>query len=116
MKALSHDAHPVLQPPRSCAVVDDFDARLRQAAVLIPDQPDDAALLVDGLLREIVDEWRRLRSVALAPASAVHALDVVQQMDPLFGWRLRLALRAPDVRSRLAHCRSLIAALSESGA
>ena len=80
--------------------------RLPEAAALLGEQPDEAALLLDGLLRDIVDEWHRRRN--LAPDEAA-ALRLIERVDPLFGWRLRLALRAPDAHARLHHCVALLA-------
>jgi hypothetical protein len=86
-------------------------ARLRAAARLLEDDPDAAALLLDGLLHQIVEMWcehvgPQVPALALQPA-------LVERYDQPFGWRLRLALRAPDASARLIHCAALYALLDE---
>lgn len=83
--------------------------RLAEAAALLEAQPDDAALLLDGLLAVIVDAW--LRERRLVPGDAADALRLIERDEPLFGMRLRLALRAPDPGARLEHCAALLALL-----
>lgn len=94
---------------RRPGAVDDLVQRWWRAAELIEAQPDEAGLLLDGLLGEIVDEWRR--SHEQAPGDAAEVLRLIEKSEPLFGWRLRLALRAPNVRARLEHCAALLALL-----
>lgn len=119
MMALHHDAHArahagasqIASCQRQYADVaaGDLAARLRLAADLLAARSDEAALLLDGLLRDLVDEWFRGRG--WAPASAAGALPLIEREQPLFGWRLRLALRAPDVHARLVHSAALLALL-----
>ena len=87
----------------------EVEARLHAAERLLPDDPDAAALLLDGLLQEIRWLWRAQADLS-PPAPALQPA-LVERDDRLFGWRLRLALRAPDVRARLAHCAALYALL-----
>lgn len=114
MMALQHNAVPMERQIRDNNVADEPANRLLLAGALLPDRPDEAALLLDGLPGAIVEDWFRQRGVA--PVSGARALDLIQRVDPLFGWRLRLALRAPDAQARLAHCAALLAALHASGA
>ncbi|HEU5441253.1 MAG TPA: hypothetical protein VFU88_18350 [Ktedonobacterales bacterium] len=96
----SEEEHPGSQA-RTAAVA----ARLRWAERLLPDDPDASALLLDGLLREIAWLWHAQVDVPLPAFDVQPAL--IERHDPLFGWRLRLALRAPNVHARLAHCAAL---------
>lgn len=89
---------------------DHLAAIWRQAAAMIEAYPDEAALLLDGMLRRIVEEWWLSRE--LAPKDAAAMLRLVDRHEPLFGWRLRLALRAPSSHARLEHCAALLAMLS----
>lgn len=74
-----------------------IEARLRLAARALPDDPDAAALLLDGVLAAIA---------ALQSNSVEHGIAI-------FGLRLRLALRAPNVEARLVHCRELLRLLED---
>jgi hypothetical protein len=89
----------------------DLARRCDRAALLLERQPDEAALLLDGLLYHILREWER--DQRLPAASPEVMLVRIERAAPLVGWRMRLALRAPDARARLAACRALIEALSE---
>lgn len=90
---------------------DDWLRRCDRAAQLMEAQPDVAALLLDGLLSRIARDWeRRLR---LAAGSPEELLARIEHAAPLLGWRLRLALRAPDARARLVACQALIEAMDE---
>lgn len=80
---------------------------------MIEAQPDAAALLLEGMLGRIVEEW--WLSHGEAPKDVAVALRLIERREPLFGWRLRLALRAPSSRARLEHCAVLLAMLSEAG-
>ena len=83
--------------------------RCEGAAELLEDHPDEAALLLDGLLGHIAHEWEQ--KLGLANESVGDMLAQIEHVAPEVGWRLRLALRAPDVRARLAACQALIAAV-----
>lgn len=75
-------------------------AALCRADALLASDPDAASLELDGLLYRIARVWCQARAGGLPPS------DLLQQSAsdaPLFALRLRLALRAPDVRARLAH-------------
>lgn len=89
--------------------VDGLARRWWRAAELIEAQPDEAALLLDGLLGEIVEDWCLHHEQA--PGDAAEMLRLIERWEPLFGWRLRLALRAPNGRARLEHCAALLAML-----
>lgn len=82
---------------------------LDAAAELIEDDPDAAAWRLDGVLRRIIQVWYARRGLR-APSDDRLLLDVERQSPPI-AWRLRLALRAPDARARLAHLRGLLAAM-----
>lgn len=88
---------------------DSWMRRCGDAARLIDAQPDAAALLLDGLLHDIASAWIRRLGHAGAPAEGL--LAEIECVAPLVGWRLRLALRAPDIRARLAACQALIEAM-----
>jgi len=111
---MMHEPLPVRDRPRRLG--DDVErgegparaavaGRLRAAAHLLPDDPDAAALLLDGLLQEIARLWCAAAGLPV-PAPALRPA-LVERHDQPFGWRLRLALRAPDVRARLVHCAAL---------
>ena len=92
---------------RSMAVEDDVRierlaivAALCRADALLARDPDAAALELDGLLYRIARVWCQ------ANAGGLPLSDLLQQpagAAPLVALRLRVALRAPDVRARLAH-------------
>ncbi len=71
---------------------------LAHVAKLLERDPDAAALLLDGVLRQIGAEWFLARAYAVPPANEL--LGRLAEMDAAFAWRLRLALRAPDARAR----------------
>lgn len=90
------------------------DLLLRQcerAAALVNVRPDEAALLLDGLLGHIASEWEQ--RLGLEPVPPEERLVHIERVAPLIGWRLRLALRAPHVRARLVACQAMLAALFE---
>ncbi|HLZ22908.1 MAG TPA: hypothetical protein VKQ30_12370 [Ktedonobacterales bacterium] len=82
-----------------------------EAGRLIESQPDEAALLLDGLLNRIVHEWEQGKPLEAAVPGGMVAR--IEREAPLVSWRLRLALRAPDAQARLAHCRALIELVDE---
>lgn len=80
-------------------------ALLDEAADVLPEDPDAAALLLDGALWRIVALWYRHRGERV-PAPRAALADLAAR-GGAFGWHVRLALRAPDARARLEHCRVL---------
>ena len=82
-----------------------------QAQQLIERRPDDAALLLDGFLLRIANAW--CQHERLPVRSPDEMLARIERSAPPLGWRLRLSLRAPDVRARLVHCQALLEALDE---
>lgn len=81
------------------------------AEQLIERQPDDAALLLDGVLHRIASTWHQRERLPGVPEEDL--LASIERVAPSVGWRLRLALRAPDVRARLAHCRAVLGVIAE---
>ena len=102
-QAADHDAY------------DEWARLCDRADALLEAQPDEAALLLDGLLYRIAHEWERMQQAQqAAPLQAGAPEDLLARIEcaaPAVSWRLRLALRAPDARARLVACRSLIEAL-----
>ena len=86
---------------------------LAAAAQAIECDPDAAALLLDGLLERILDVWYAARGWPV-PAQEARLADL-DERSPELAKRVRLALRAPDVSARLAHCRQLLRVLAASG-
>jgi hypothetical protein len=78
---------------------------LEDAAALLHDDPDAAALALEGALRQLVNEWYARQGLRV-PAAHDLLADLEARDAPL-AWRLRLALRAPHVEARLAHARGL---------
>lgn len=75
--------------------------RLCRAEVALDADPDLAALILDGVLGELV-------AILAGPeANGSEALGEIERGAPLVAMRLRLALRAPSPRARLDHCRAL---------
>jgi hypothetical protein len=75
-------------------------AALCRADAVLARDPDAAALELDGLLYRIARVWCQAKAGGLSPS------ELLQQPvsdAPLVALRLRLALRAPDVRARLVH-------------
>lgn len=123
MIALQDDAHAAGQPP-ACQLAADqrphedqvphvLVRRLLLAGELLLVDRDEAALLLDGLLRDVVADWFSRRDIARAGDGA--SLDRIERDQPPFAWRLRLALRAPNVEARLAHCAALLQLLPLGG-
>jgi hypothetical protein len=84
-------------------------AELDEAARVLALDGDQAALLLDGVLRQIAACWYARHGV-WEPDAGDQLADLDQRNAP-FGWRLRLALRAPDPAARLEHARQLLRAL-----
>ncbi|MDE3228677.1 MAG: hypothetical protein KGO05_02255 [Chloroflexota bacterium] len=78
-------------------------ARLIAAERALPAAPDLAALRLDGALSDLL--------AICAPGAA--SLEELERRAPALAWRLRLALQAPDVAARLAHCWALLDLLTQ---
>jgi hypothetical protein len=76
-----------------------LEAELGAAREALAYDPDSAALLLDGLLRRIAAEWFLARGLVIPAAEQL--LGRLGDESAPVAWRLRLALRAPDVRARL---------------
>ncbi|HZC05241.1 MAG TPA: hypothetical protein VE338_06340 [Ktedonobacterales bacterium] len=92
-------------------------ARLAAASQALAEHPDDAALLLDGAIGEMLDCWARA-----ADALPLHrscdmrlALEALDERAPAVSARARLALQAHNPAARLAHCWALLDALTTSG-
>lgn len=81
-------------------------AALRRAELLIGEDPDSAAVLLDGSLLDLARMWYRRRGRAM-PARHALLRDLEWHAPPL-AWQFRLALRAPNAHARLVHCRNLL--------
>lgn len=77
-------------------------AQARAALERDPGNPDVAALLLDGVVARLCDAY----GVAVADLGRPPAVGPAAGDEVV--WRLRLALRAPDVRARLVHCEQLL--------
>src|SRR5579885_2748932 len=86
--------------------------QLELAARQIESDPDDASLLLDGLICRIVEAHYLERHGALPRRE--HLLARLDADDPALARRVRLALRAPDAHARLVHARQLYALLLEA--
>lgn len=84
-------------------------AELRVIDGLLRDDGDAAALLLDGVLWRIVS-FAFERAGVRAPSRAL-VFDALEELAPPLSWRLRLALRAPNVRARLIHAWALLEAV-----
>ena len=79
--------------------------RLHRAEALLEHDPDAAALLLDGLASALASLASREGRASPDPHGLLAA---VQASDPLLALRLRVALRAPDVRARIVHARACL--------
>lgn len=86
--------------------------QLELAAQQVESDPDDASLILDGLIWRLVAEGYLAHNSALP--SREHLLARLDESDPAFARRVRLALRAPDARARLVHAQQLYALLLEA--
>ncbi len=77
----------------------------------IASDPDGASLILDGAIWEIAAACYLARHDVWP--SRQHVLSRLDADDPAFARRVRLALRAPDVRARLVHANQLYALLIE---
>ncbi|MBF6589176.1 MAG: hypothetical protein IVW57_01430 [Ktedonobacterales bacterium] len=91
----------------ACAWPEDV---LNCAESLIENDPDAAALVLDGLVWRLLRAWYAARGGS--PPGPAAVLADLERRAPSLAWRVRLALRAPDVAARLAHCRGLAPAFS----
>ncbi|HEX8032879.1 MAG TPA: hypothetical protein VF510_03485 [Ktedonobacterales bacterium] len=74
-----------------------------------PQAVDAGALMLDGLLSQLVSEWFAERGAEVPSREKVlAALERREGYDSQFVARLRLALRAPDPHARLAQYRELL--------
>ncbi len=94
-------------------------ASLRDAEELLgrddPQAVDAGALLLDGLLAQLVSEWFAERGAEAPPRErALAELERREGGDGPFAGRLRLALRAQDPHARLVQCRELLHCLNQS--
>jgi hypothetical protein len=80
---------------------------LDHAAAVLDADPDAAALLLDGLVCRLAHALARVYAAVGARDGARDPLGVLDHHAPDIAYRLRLALRAPDVRARLVHCQQL---------
>lgn len=75
---------------------------LDAAAARIASDPDEALLLLDGLLPRMIAYWLARRGCVVGGRHAL--LDAVAEHDDLLAYHARLALRAPNAYARLAAC------------
>jgi hypothetical protein len=106
----SHQNQPSSSDAGGASVIAD----LMRAERALPDDPDLAALHLDGALRSLLALVAgRDNSYAPSFAPSLLALD---HQQPHLARRLRLALRAPHVEARLVHCWALIELLNAEAA
>lgn len=97
-------------PKRSRLPNDQIVNDLERAKRIMRDDPDLAALHLDGALRELLAlAAERYGANSAHPDAALLDLD---RREPLLAQRFRLALRAPSPEARLIHCWSLLDSLS----
>ncbi len=94
-------------------------ASLRDAEELLgrddPQAVYAGALMLDGLLGQLVSEWFAERGVeAPSPERALAELERREGYDGPFVGRLRLALRAPDPHARLVQCWELLHRINQA--
>jgi hypothetical protein len=102
--------------------LDAYDARrasviadlMRAQRALLHD-PDLAALYLDGALRQLL-ALVAIQIGGSQAASQALSLRALDHLRPHLARRLRLALRAPHVEARLAHCWALIELLNADAA
>ncbi len=85
-------------------------ARLIAAERALPEAPALAALRLDGIFRDLLHHWTP--DAADAPGEDIAALQRLEERAPAVAWRLRLALQAPSVAAKLAHCWALLELLT----
>lgn len=93
---------------------DELSRQLVLAAQLIESDPDEASLILDGLIWELIAAHYLARNGA--SPSRERLLAHLDAHDPALARRVRLALRAPDARARLVHAQQLHARLLEDQA
>lgn len=93
---------------------EDLARQIVLAARKVDVDPDEASLILDGLI------WQLLAVRYLAENEELpdreRLLAQLDLNDPALARRVRLALRAPDVHARLAHVQQLCALLIEANA
>ena len=87
-------------------------ARLIAAERALQEAPDLAALRLEGILRDILHHWSL--NAADAPGDDIAVFQRLEERAPAVAWRLRLALQAPSVAAKLAHCWALLELLTNS--
>lgn len=87
-----------------------FVERLHCVERLLADEPDAAALVLDGALWALVRFACERAGRAAPDAEAV--FESLAELAPPVCWRLRLALRAPNPHARLVHVWALMDAIS----
>ncbi|MGZ3639813.1 MAG: hypothetical protein ACXVCX_18435 [Ktedonobacterales bacterium] len=89
-----------------CASLRDVEELLRRDD---PHAVDAGALMLGGLLSQLVSEWFAERGADVPSREKVLAeLEQREGYDGQFVARLRLALRVPDPQARLVQCRELL--------
>lgn len=101
-------AHYLSQPPSHERARAHVISDLARAQHALLEDPDLAALYVDGALQRIAAV---IACHASEPGAQGQFLRELDRARPLLAMRFRLALRAPDVAAKLAHCWALIEAL-----
>lgn len=95
-------------------------ARLAAASLALAEQPDIAALLLDGALIDMLNVYAQAASLPAHDApdgrSLAQVLEAIDQHAPAISARLRLALQAHDPAARLAHCWALLDLLTTGSA
>jgi hypothetical protein len=87
-------------------------ARLIAAERALPAAPDLAALRLDGVMGDLLCHLPH--DVANGQSDDIDALQRLEERAPAVAWRLRLALQAPNVAAKLAHCWALLELLTSS--
>jgi hypothetical protein len=85
-------------------------SRLRRAERLLEDDPDKAALVLDGVIWSVVNH-AFARVGQPPPSSREDAFEALSVVAAPVCWRLRLALRSPHAQARLAHAWALLDAV-----
>lgn len=89
--------------------VEAFAILLEAAAARADGDPDEALVLLDGLLPRMLACWLARQGYPRVARGGL--LDALAEADAVLAYRARLALRAPNGPARLAACLSLFQAL-----